>query len=102
MESGGRPHLVHVVPGGRERVAARLRHSYREPESRSTRGHALDADRSTHQLHELLRDGEAEAAAALAGSRLPLHLREGFENRFVGIRGDADTGVVNRETQLER
>src|SRR3546814_14131122 len=65
-------------------------------ECRAFAGFAFEADFATHQLGELARDRQTEAAAAdLAAANLP----ERLEQPLALLGGDADPGIGNRETQ---
>src|SRR3546814_10196551 len=68
-------------------------------ECRAFAGFAFEADFATHQLGELARDRQTEAAAAdLAAANLP----ERLEQPLALLGGDADPGIGNRETQPDR
>ena len=71
--------------GEMERAAAPLR--------------ALDPDAAAHQLHEALRDGEAETRAAVASGRRAVGLGELLENQRLLGGGDADARVANPNVQ---
>ena len=63
---------------------------------------ALDTNAPAHQLHQLARDGGAQAGAAETPAHRGIGLGEGIEDAFEAIGGDADAGVVHDQAQRAR
>ena len=62
---------------------------------------ALHLDETIHGQHEATHDVQAEAGAAEASRRGGVGLREGFEDAFQAIGGDADAAVLDRAVGQE-
>ena len=69
----------------------------RDPERRSLLLLALDRDRAAHQVHEALRDREAEAGPPEPARRRCVDLAEGGEEPVHPVRGDPDARVADGE-----
>ena len=74
----------------------------RDAEGRALLLLALDRDRAAHQLHEALRDGEAEAGAAEAARRRGVDLAERREEHVHPVGRDPDARVADGELDLVR
>ncbi len=91
-----------LAVAGRIGIDAALVEADGEPEDRATRGRVVDADGAAHQFHQLLRDRQAEAGAAVAARGRIVGLREGLEQARPRFARDADAGVVHLEAQHDR
>ena len=58
---------------------------------------AVDRQGGAHQFGETLRDGQAKARALVFLGRRGIHLGERFEDQRKIQRGDADSGILNRD-----
>ena len=65
-------------------------------------GRLCDVDPAAHQRDEPLRDGEAEAGAAVAAAGRAVRLDEGLEEARLQLGVDADAGVAHLEADDHR
>jgi len=75
---------------GRGRVRGPSLEAHGEPEGAAAAGAADDVDLAPHQGDEPLRDGEAEAGAAVAAAGRAVRLDEGLEEARLQLGFDAD------------
>src|SRR4029079_16115217 len=76
--------------------------AHREAEAAADAGLALDAEVAAHQPHQLARDREAEAAAAIAPRGRAVGLAEALEEPAERLGGDSDPGVEDLEGERDR
>src|SRR5580704_6544051 len=85
-------------------LAIRLVRSHAEPcrevERAALAVFALHPDCPFHQLDKPLRDGKAEARAAIFPRGRSIRLREGLEHPRALLWGHADAAVAHRELHL--
>ena len=72
-----------------------------EAEAGSLADPAIDADGSTHHLHQSLADGEPEPAAALAARGRTIDLSERLKKPLPIGLGDAFAGIADAEAQSD-
>ena len=92
----GRCRLRHAVEHGRRRLVGNAQVG-REPEGAAGAGTAVDAYVSTHQLGQLLADGQAQARAAIFARGGGVGLLEGLEEFTHFILRQADAVVAHFE-----
>ena len=63
---------------------------------------ALHHDLSLHQLHDLVRNGHAQAGAAVLMGNIHIFLFKRIENPADKLRCHADTGIVDPDHQVRR
>jgi hypothetical protein len=66
-----------------------------EPETRALAGGAVKTDLAIQQLHQTLRDGQAQAIAAIAFLNLALGLHEAGKNMGLVVKGNANARVLH-------
>ena len=54
----------------------------------------LEPQLSSHQLDQLLGDGEPQAGPAIFARHGTIGLDKGFQDRLLPVRGDADAGIT--------
>jgi hypothetical protein len=59
----------------------------------------LDPQTSSHELDQLLANGEPQASPAVATRRGTTDLDKGFKDGLLPVRRDADAGVTHRKMQ---
>ena len=95
----------HHAPSLQQRGHSRRRHRrvltdlqpQLEAERRALALSAADLDTPTHQLDQLLADGQAEPGAAVAARHRLVGLHEGGKQARQLVRSDADAGVAHLE-----
>ncbi len=78
------------------------RHLQSQRERRADARRAVHVERTAHQPGELARDGQTEAGAALAVCDGAVGLYERREQRGLGFRRNADTGVGDPDDEVDR
>ena len=63
-------------------------------------GLAFHPNPAAHEFHQLRRDRQPQASSTVASRRRAVGLRERLEDDNLFIRGNADSGVTDRKTQL--
>ena len=80
-------------------IGCRHRQQQREVEGAALAQRAVQQQFSTHQGHQPLADGHAQAGAAKAPRGAGFGLREAAEDAGLVFRRDADAGVAHRDAQ---